>query len=73
MQGKQIHVLPPPSLKFFQQWVDIMLSIDGIHTLANMVISRHYSHLSKFDFSSYFMSWNGCDNGSSGKKGLYHD
>jgi hypothetical protein len=35
---EQTHVLPPPSLQSFCEWVDIMLSIDGIHTLANVVI-----------------------------------
>jgi hypothetical protein len=73
MQGEQTHVLPPPSLQFFRQWVDIVLSTNGIHTLADMVINHHQSHLNRFGFLNYFMSWNGHNNGDSSKKGFYHD
>jgi hypothetical protein len=34
------HVLLPPSLSSSYQQVDIMLLVDGIHTLVNMVIAK---------------------------------
>jgi hypothetical protein len=36
---KQTHVLPPPTLQSSCHWIDIVLLIDGIHTLANVVIT----------------------------------
>ncbi len=59
MQGQQTHVLLPPSIQFFWQWVDIVLSIDGIHTLPDMVINHHQSHLSRFGFFEllHVMEW----------------
>jgi hypothetical protein len=35
---EQTHVLPPPSLQSSYERVDIMLLVDGIRTLANVVI-----------------------------------
>jgi hypothetical protein len=36
--GKHIHVLSPFALQSLHHWVDIVLSIDGVHTLANIII-----------------------------------
>jgi hypothetical protein len=36
---EQTHIFFPSSLQFFCWWVDIVLSIDGIRTLANVVIA----------------------------------
>ncbi len=36
---EQTHILPPPFLQSSLRWVNIVLSIDGIHTLVNVVIT----------------------------------
>ncbi len=38
---EQTHILRPPSFQFFYQWINIVLLIDSIHTLANVVIVDH--------------------------------
>jgi hypothetical protein len=41
MQGEQTHVFPSPSFQFFQQWVNIMLSINGVQ----FITLNHYATL----------------------------
>jgi hypothetical protein len=35
---EQTHILLPPTIQSSYQWVDIVLSVDGIHMLANVII-----------------------------------
>lgn len=62
----QTHVLSPPFFQSSREQVDILLSIDGICTLAYVVIVN--PHSSRFGFSNYFIGQGGCKNGDSSKE-----
>jgi hypothetical protein len=68
---EQTHVLPPPSLQSSCEQIDIMLSVDGIHTLAKVIIVDP----TRVDLVSQIASFHGvvATMATQAKEGLYHD
>ncbi len=56
---KQTHVLSPPFFQSSSRRINIVLSIDGIHTLVNVAIADP-THVD-FGIMGNFFSWGNCD------------